>query len=89
MKTKKYNLKYGRLEMLMQGIANEIKSANSKNLKSFITYNNRSKTISATKRFYKKNGPLSNTPENSFYDLIKNNNNFFLRFTNFDFYRWL
>lgn len=72
----------GRLESTMQNIAdyivsrfpnkldkNDYKTA----LDSFILFNSRSKTISTTKKAYKKGDPYFATPEQAFYDLLSNN----------------
>lgn len=62
-----------RLESTMQNIADvfvEKKGKNLKTKKTFITYNLRHKTISTAKKAYIENGPLQETPENCFYDLL-------------------
>lgn len=72
----------GRLESTMQNIADymidhfsqrldkkEYKTA----LHTFILYNSRSKTISTTKKSYKKGDSPISTPEQAFYDLLSNN----------------
>jgi hypothetical protein len=45
----------------------------SKNLNSFVVYNDRSQTISVTKKAYIKGKPLAETPEGAFFDLLKLN----------------
>lgn len=65
----------GRLESTMQNIADvfiEEKSpeAPKKTDRTFVTYNQRHKTISTAKRAYIPGGSLQETPENCFYDLL-------------------
>jgi hypothetical protein len=76
-----YLEKYGgRLESTMQNIADYIVDKTTKelfgqelqNLKTFLTYNDRIKTISVVKQLYVPGKPLTDTPENCFYDLLKN-----------------
>lgn len=70
----------GRLETTMQNIADvlvdhfsqPITSDQQKNLKTFLTYNHRRKTISVTKNAYKEDKSLQETPEGAFYDLLQN-----------------
>ncbi len=69
--------KIGRLETTMQNISDEIQEESKKarkppkTEKTFITYNQRSKTISTTKKVYKP-GHFFETPEKCFYDFYKN-----------------
>lgn len=71
----------GRLESTMQNIADYIvdcypkrlENITSENLKTFVTYNDRRKTISVTKKSYIRNESLAETPEGCFYDLLQNN----------------
>lgn len=70
----------GRLEAIMQNIADEfmtilpepIEQSQSNLLQTFVTYNERIKTISVTKQAYKKGENLLCTPEGCFYDLMEN-----------------
>jgi hypothetical protein len=71
----------GRLESTMQNIADYIvdhfprqldKKESREALRSFILYHPRSKTISSTKRSYKKGESPIATPEQAFYDLLSN-----------------
>ena len=78
------NLSYcpgGRLESTMQNIADQIVDQFPRRLNqierqtalnSFILYNDRSKTISTTKRSYEKDKSPFSTPEQTFYDLMSN-----------------
>ncbi len=62
-----------RLESTMQNIADvfvEEKGGSLKTEKTFVTYNQRKKTISTAKKAYTPGGPLQETPENCFYDLL-------------------
>lgn len=70
----------GRLESLMQNIADTIvdhfphqpHGKELAHLKTFITYNRRSKTLSTTKKLYQeKESPIA-TPEYAFYDRLSN-----------------
>lgn len=79
----KGNLKYiegGRLESLMQNIADYLEdefpepasTRDLEHLRTFITYNQRKKTISTTKKLYhERESPIS-TPEAAFYDRLQN-----------------
>jgi UTP---glucose-1-phosphate uridylyltransferase len=70
----------GRLELMMQSIADAmtdhfptpLKPQEQKKLKTFVLYNERKKTISATKRLYEKGQKLMETPEGCFFDLLHN-----------------
>lgn len=70
----------GRLESTMQNIADYIvdrfkepleKGQQSK-LRSFLTYNERRKTISVTKQLYQAGKPLIGTPEACLYEMLQN-----------------
>jgi len=67
----------GRLESTMQNIADMFIEKQTKPLqemrlqKTFITYNDRSKTISTAKKAYIPGGSLHETPEKCFYDLLQ------------------
>lgn len=61
-----------RLESTMQNIANYIVDEQPDNLKTFITYNERQKTLSTIKQSYKEGDSLIGTPVGCFYDLMKN-----------------
>jgi UTP---glucose-1-phosphate uridylyltransferase len=66
----------GRLESTMQNIADvftEPKKEGLKTKSTYLTYNVRSKTISTAKKAYVPGGPLMETPENCFYDLLQEN----------------
>lgn len=66
----------GRLESTMQNIADVFVEKSNEPLgekrlkKIFITYNQRSKTISTAKKAYVAGGSLNETPEKCFYDLM-------------------
>ncbi len=65
-----------RLESTMQNIADVLVeeralSEGSQPEKTFVTYNSRHKTISTAKRAYLPGGPLAETPEGCFYDLLQ------------------
>src|SRR5262249_40124862 len=70
----------GRLESTMQNIADfivdkmprKLSTAEFDKLRTFITYNERGKTISVTKQSYVPEKSLCDTPEGCFYDLMKN-----------------
>ena len=71
----------GRLESTMQNIADYIvdhfdhqlnKEECKHDLRTFIVYNARSKTISTTKKCYKPGESLVSTPEQAYYDLLSN-----------------
>lgn len=71
----------GRLESTMQNIADYITDTcpekmdpeNASCLKTFVTYNDRNKTISVTKRTYEPGKPLNETPEGCYYVTLQNN----------------
>ncbi len=74
-------LRGGRLESTMQNIADSITDTFSEplkkeqlreSLKSFILFNDRSKTISTTKKSYKKGENPVSTPEQAYYDMLYN-----------------
>jgi len=63
----------GRLESTMQNIADafvEEKGVSNATRNTFVTYNQRQKTISTTKKAFVSGGSLQETPENCFYDLL-------------------
>lgn len=70
----------GRLESTMQNIADvmvdkstkKLSPEECKDLRTFLTYNDRRKTISVTKQAYEEGKPLQGTPEACFYDLLHN-----------------
>ncbi len=57
----------GRLESMMQNISDTIPASST-----FLTYNERRRTISATKRSLQEDGKLIETPEGAYYDLLYN-----------------
>jgi len=76
----------GRLESTMQNIADHLvdcfahplnKEQLKNDLKTFILFNRREKTISTTKNLYKPNYPSLSTPEQAYYDLLKNHYDLF------------
>lgn len=62
----------GRLESMMQNIADSIVDKDAKHTRTFLTYNERKKTISTTKQSYEKGKALMETPQGAFYDLLYN-----------------
>lgn len=73
------SIKAGRLESMMQNIADAIIHASptrlkseehQKHLKAFILYNDRKKTISTTKKAYQPGESPQGTPEQAYYDLL-------------------
>lgn len=70
----------GRLESIMQNIADSIvtkspvplTSEEKLNLPTFILFNKRQKTLAATKKSYKPGGPILETPEGAYDELLKN-----------------
>lgn len=75
------SVKGGRLESMMQNVADVIISKHHHQLSppdmvdqlpTYITYGDRQKTISVTKRSYQKGQPISETPEGAFRDSQKN-----------------
>lgn len=75
----------GRLESLMQNIADVItnrfskpqKHFNPSDLLTFLTYNTRRKTISVTKKLYTEGQPMIETPEGCYYDQLHNHHELF------------
>lgn len=70
----------GRLESTMQNIADHVidrypidKEITPDMLSSFILYQDRCKTISTTKQSYQEGKSLESTPEQAYYNLLKNN----------------
>ncbi|PIS00554.1 MAG: hypothetical protein COT84_07065 [Chlamydiae bacterium CG10_big_fil_rev_8_21_14_0_10_35_9] len=76
----------GRLETTMQNIADAFTEKhpkplkNKQTVKTFVTYNDRAKTISTTKKVFKKGVSELETPEKCFYDLLKNNHELLTKF---------
>lgn len=78
-------VKGGRLESTMQNIADgmlekhhrKLRKGEEKKLKTFITYNQRAKTIVVAKRSYSPTEPLHDTPMGCYYELLKNNGRLF------------
>jgi UTP---glucose-1-phosphate uridylyltransferase len=62
----------GRLESMMQNISDGLHAPNVESLPTFLTYNERKKTISAAKRSFEKGQKLLETPEGAYYDLLYN-----------------
>lgn len=62
----------GRLESMMQNISDALFAKNGEPLPTFLTYNERKRTISAAKRSFEEGKSLVETPEGAFYDLIIN-----------------
>ena len=61
----------GRLETLMQAIGNRIRAKKGqKELKSFLAFNDRKKTISPTKRSFEIGKGIEDTPEGAYADLL-------------------
>lgn len=71
MKTKIGNLWAGRLESMVQNISHFLVGTNRKNLPTFVTYNERGKTISTAKRAFEGGRDLLETPEGAFYDILQ------------------
>lgn len=69
---KKEEVLGGRLESMMQNISDGLVVSGDGPLPSFLTYNARHCTISATKRSFQPGKPLLETPEGAFYDLLFN-----------------
>lgn len=61
----------GRLESMMQNISDFFIEKTERPLPTFVTYNDRLKTISATKRISEKGEKLLETPERAFEDLLR------------------
>lgn len=72
----------GRLELMMQNIADGLTSSqcSEKNLQSFLTYNERSKTLSCTKKSFSPEKTLLETPEGCFLDVLRNNHELLTKF---------
>ncbi|MFA5249828.1 MAG: UTP--glucose-1-phosphate uridylyltransferase [Parachlamydiales bacterium] len=87
----KGEIKAGRLELMMQNIADAIedrwkrplKEREKRSLKTFLTYGERKKTISSTKRILEKGKMLSETPEGAFFDYLRNMEDLFRNFLGF------
>ncbi len=75
-----HELREGRLELMMQNIADNIKTSLSreitedekKDLPTFIIFNQRKKTISVTKNFYEEGKGIATTPLGAYFDLLGN-----------------
>lgn len=75
-----HKVKSGRLESMMQNIADEIETVFDQpitpkdyaRLRTFLTYNDRRKTISVTKNSYSPEKSLVETPEGCFYEMTLN-----------------
>ena len=82
----------GRLESLMQNIADVMTQSFSQRqhalrpeqLKTYLTYNNRRKTISVTKKLHKDNQPIVETPEGCYYDQLFNHYELFTKHCGFE-----
>ncbi len=78
----------GRLECLMQNIADVITNRfphqqqhfKPESLHTFLTYNERRKTISVTKKLYVEGQPIVETPEGCFYDQLYNHHDLFTHY---------
>lgn len=62
----------GRLESMMQNISDALPVKKGELLPTFLTYNERRRTISATKKSYESGQKIMETPEGAFYDLLFN-----------------
>ena len=69
---KKSEVTAGRLESMMQNISDAMLAAGREPLPTFLTYNERRRTISAAKKSYEGGNKLLETPEGAFYDLLAN-----------------
>lgn len=77
----------GRLESTMQNIADVIvdhfprplKPEEQQQLRSYVTYNQRRKTISVTKKQWSEGSSALETPESCFYDMLANHHELFSR----------
>ena len=83
MKNKIQNTTAGRLELMMQNISDILTADNISNLKTFLTYNERKKTISCTKKAYVANSKIFETPVGCYYDILKNNHFLFEKYLSF------
>lgn len=78
-------VKAGRLESTMQNIADymdtvfdhQLKAGELEKIKTFVTYNERRKTISVTKNSYSKEKPIVETPEGCYYEYLQNSHDLF------------
>jgi UTP---glucose-1-phosphate uridylyltransferase len=68
-------LQAARLESTMQNIADALFVDEKEQLKTFVTFNERGKTISVTKKSYEPGGQIIETPEGAFYDVLNANFN--------------
>lgn len=64
-------IKAGRLESLMQNVADYLIDHQKEHLRSYLTYNDRAKTLSVTKNSFTPGKSMLETPEGAFYDLMK------------------
>ncbi|MCC5831678.1 MAG: UTP--glucose-1-phosphate uridylyltransferase [Chlamydiales bacterium] len=62
----------GRLESMMQNITDALPVKKGRALPTFLTYNERRRTISAAKRSFEAGHKMLETPEGAFYDLLLN-----------------
>ncbi len=62
----------GRLESMMQNISDSIKSDSGGTMNSFLTYNERRKTISCAKKSFEEAHAILETPVGAYYDLLYN-----------------
>lgn len=62
----------GRLESMMQNISDALVASQKDSLPTFLTYNERRRTISAAKKSFEPGKTLLETPEGAFYDLLYN-----------------
>jgi UTP---glucose-1-phosphate uridylyltransferase len=77
---KSYEIPCGRIELMMQNISDSLTDFKTKKiskqqqakLKTFLTYNERLKTISVTKKAFVQNKPTLETPKGCFFDLLQN-----------------
>lgn len=60
----------GRLEGTMQNIADHMEDSQLDSLSSYLTFNERHKTLSVTKNLYKEGASPLGTPQSCFYDLM-------------------
>lgn len=60
--------RYGRLESMMQSVSDLFIAPNSEEMQVYLTYNERSYTLSSSKRFYEDPTKLLGTPEKAYYD---------------------